>query len=100
MVGGKELAPEKCAQIMILHKEKMPIRVIAKKVKVAHSTVVASVKRMIEQNNFKSRNRCGRPRVTTKRVGIAIVKTAKFSPKASSSVHDQVTVTRFSRQET
>src|SRR6218665_1001194 len=86
MVGGKELAPEKCAQIMILHKEKMQIRVIDKKMKVAHSTVVASVKRMIEQNNFKSRNRCGRPRVTTKQVDIAIVKTAKFSPKASSSV--------------
>ena len=41
---------------------------------------------MIEQNNFKSRHRCGRPRVTTKRVDIAIVKTVKFSPKASSSV--------------
>jgi len=41
---------------------------------------------MIKQNNFKSRHHCGRPRVTTKRVDIAIVKTAKFSPKASSSV--------------
>src|SRR6218665_304998 len=71
---------------MILHKEKMPIRVIAKKAKMAHSTVVATVKRMIDQLNFKSRHRCGRPRVATKRVDIAIVKTAKFSHKASSSV--------------
>src|SRR6218665_4155762 len=86
MVRGKEIIPEKCAKIMILHKEKVPIRVIAKKGKVAHSTVVATVKRMIEQNTFKSRHRCGRPRVTTKRVDIAIVKTAKFLPKASSSV--------------
>src|SRR6218665_3059686 len=41
---------------------------------------------MIEQNNFKSRHHCGRARVTAKRVDIAIVKTAKVSPKASSSV--------------
>jgi transposase len=85
MVRGKELTSEKRAQVVILYKENISIRQIAKKLGISHSTVVATVKRNQELKSFKSRSRAGRPKVTSNRMDNAIIKAAKKSPRASSS---------------
>jgi len=85
MVRSKELTSEKRAQIVILHKERQSSRTIAKKLSVSQTAVVKALKRFEEQKDFKSRSRSGRPKLTSVRMDIAIVKAAKFSPRASAS---------------
>lgn len=80
-----ELSRECRAQVVILRKEKFSYRDIANKLQIAPSTVVATVKRAQELQNFSSRGRTGRPTVTSPRMRNAIIKIAKRSPRASSS---------------
>ena len=58
---------------------------ITKKLGVSQRTVMKTIKRFEYQKDFRSRTRCGRPKSTTMRMDIAIVKAAKFRPRASSS---------------
>lgn len=81
----RELTTECRAQIVILREENKSLRYIAKKLNIAHSTVVASMKRVDELKTFSSRARSGRPTVTSERMKNAIIKIAKCSPRASSS---------------
>ena len=64
----RELTIECRAQIvilLILRKENKSLRYIAKKLNIAHSTVVATMKRVDELKTFSSRVRSGRLTVTS-----------------------------------
>jgi transposase len=82
------LSVGKRAQVHLLHTDGLSQRQIANRLGVSRGAVRRCIDRLKEDNSespsYKSRQRSGRPRATSTRTDISIIKCAKRSPRASS----------------
>ena len=80
-----DLSVSKRAQIAVLRDEGLSLRAIASRLNISHSCVTRSLKRINVLGTFKSRQRSGRPRVTTVQDDHVIRRFSTVNPTASAN---------------
>ena len=96
MVRSRNLSSDKRAQIQALHDQGMSQRQISTVLKVSQSVVCKTMTRITELGSFKSRNRSGRPRVTSPLTERKIRRAAVANPSWSAKTIAIETRTRAS----
>ena len=86
MTGIKEISATKRAQIQILVQEGYNQQQIAERLNVSQSTVSKTLKRISQLNNYSSRSRPGRPRITSIQCDRFIRRYSVAHPFASSKM--------------